>query len=114
MSKRIEKVNALIEKELGQIIFREIEFPQGVLATLTRVESSIDLFSARVYIGVLPQEKSKRVLEILNKMVFVLQKMLDKRLRMRPIPRIRFVEEKENVEAAKIDGILENLKKREK
>lgn len=114
MSKRIEKVNALIEKELGQIIFREIEFPQGVLATLTRVESSIDLFSARVYIGVLPQEKSKRVLETLNKMVFVLQKMLDKRLRMRPIPRIRFVEEKENVEVAKIDGILENLKKQKK
>lgn len=114
MSKRIERVNSLIQKELGQIILREIELPQDVLATLTRVESSIDLISARAYIAVLPQDKSERVLEILNKMVYMLQKMLDRRLRMRPIPRIRFVNEKQNVEAAKVEGILESLKKEKK
>lgn len=114
MSKRIERVNSLIQKELGQIILREIELPQDVLATLTRVESSIDLISARVYIAVLPQDKSERVLEILNKMVYILQKMLNKRLRMRPIPRIRFVKEKQNAEAAKVEEILESLKKEKK
>ncbi len=39
MSKRIPQVNQLIKKELSQIILREIEFPVGVLVTLTRVET---------------------------------------------------------------------------
>lgn len=114
MSKRIERVNSLIQKELGKIILREVELPAGVLATLTRVETSANLIDAKVYIAVLPSDKIKRVLEILNKIVYELQKILNKRLRMRPIPKIRFIEEKQTAEAAKIEGLLERLKKEEK
>jgi len=114
MSKRLERVNSLIKKELGQIILREIDFPEGALVTLTRVETSVDLANASIYIAVLPSEKAKRVLEILDKMVYELQKILNKRLRLRPIPKIKFVEEKETFKAAKIEGLLEELKKGEK
>jgi len=110
---RIEKVNSLIQEELGKIILKEIEFPQGSLVTLTRVETSIDLANARIYIAVLPQDNLKRVLEILGKMVFVLQKSLNKKLRMRPIPKIRFVEEKRTGEAANIESILAQIKDKE-
>lgn len=113
MSKRIERVNSLIQEELGKIICREIEFPVGSLVTTTRVETSIDLINAKVYIAVLPQDNCKRVLEILNKLVYMLQKMLDKRLRMRPVPKIRFVEEKQTGEAEKIERILGEIKHKE-
>ncbi len=113
VSKRIERVNSLIQKELGKIILREVELPVGVLSTLTRVETSVNLIDAKVYIAVLPLDKTKRVLEILNKIVYELQKILNKRLRMRPIPKIRFIEEKQTVEAAKIEGLLEEIKKEE-
>jgi len=114
MSNRIERVEALIQEELGKIILKEIEFPVGVLSTITRVSCSIDLANASVFVAVLPEDKSKRVLEILGKMVYVLQKLLDKRLRMRPIPKIRFVEEKQTVHAAKIEGLIREIKKGEK
>ncbi|MBU3934539.1 30S ribosome-binding factor RbfA [Patescibacteria group bacterium] len=114
MSKRIERINSLVEKELGQIILKEIEFPKDVLATLTRVKTSIDLANAKVYIAVLPPSQTEKVLGILNKMIYELQKILNKRLRMRPVPKIRFVEEEQNEEAAKIEGILEGLKNEEK
>ncbi|MBU4204954.1 30S ribosome-binding factor RbfA [Patescibacteria group bacterium] len=114
MSKRIERVNSLIQRELGQIIFKEIELPKDILVTLTKVETSIDLANAKVYIAILPSDKAERVLAILNKMVYGLQKTLNRRLRMRPIPKIRFVEEEQNIEAARIEGILEGLKNEEK
>lgn len=114
MSKRIEKVDSLIQEELGAIILKEVEFSVGTLVTITRVSSSPNLINAKVYIGVVPQEESKKVVDILNKLVFVLQKMLNKRLRMRPIPKIRFVKEEETARAARVEELLEELKKEEK
>ena len=111
MSKRIQRINQLIKKELSQIILREIEFPQDVLVTITRVETSPNLIESNVWISVLPEEKLKRILEILNKNIYFLQQKLNKRLKMRPIPRIRFLEEKKTAEAGKIEELLEELKK---
>jgi len=111
MSNRIQRINQLIKKELSQIILREIEFPQDVLVTITRVEISANLIEGNIWISVLPEEKLKRILEILNKNIYFLQQKLNKRLKMRPIPRIRFLEEKKTAEAGKIEELLEELKK---
>ena len=114
MSKRIQRINQLIKKELSQIILREIEFPQDVLVTITRVETSPNLIESNVWISVLPEEKLKIILEILNKNIYFLQQKLNKRLTMRPIPRIKFLEERKTSEASRIEEILEELKKEEK
>ena len=114
MSKRIQQVNQLIKKELSQILLKEIEFPQDVLVTITRIETSPNLIESNVWISVFPEEKSKRMLEILNKNIYFLQQKLNQRLKMRPIPKIKFLEEKKTAEAGKIEEILEELKKEEK
>lgn len=114
MSKRIQRVNQLIKKELSQIILKEIEFPQDVLVTITQVETSANLIDSNVWISVLPEERSKRILEILNKNIYILQQKLNQRLKMRPVPKIKFLEEKRTAEAGKIEEILEKLKKEEK
>jgi len=111
MGKRIEQVNQLIKEELSQIILREIELPSGILLTLTQVETSVDLRQAKVFISVIPEDKREKVLEELKKNIYDLQQKLNKRLNMRPVPKIRFIEEKETVEAGKIEEILERLKK---
>lgn len=110
MTNRISRLNQLIKKELSQIIFREIDFSQDILVTLTRVEVAKDLREANVWISTLPEKKSKKVLEILNKQIYFIQQKLGKRLKMKPIPMINFLEEKKTVEAGKIEAILENLK----
>ncbi|MDI6603098.1 MAG: 30S ribosome-binding factor RbfA [Patescibacteria group bacterium] len=113
-NKRIPRVNALIKRELSQFLLKEIEFPQDVLVTITRVETSPNLIESNVWISVFPVEKLKRILEILNKNIYFLQQKLNKRLKMRPIPRIKFLEERKTEEAGKIEEILEKLKKGEK
>jgi ribosome-binding factor A len=114
MGKRIERVNQLIKEELSGIILREIELPAGILLTLTRVETSVDLNQTKVFISVIPENKRKRVLKALEKSIYDLQQKLNKRLNMRPVPRIWFVEEKETAEAGRIEEILEELKKEKK
>jgi len=110
MSKRIQRVNQLIKKELGQIILREVEFPIDVLATVTRVETSVDLNQARVFLSCFPENKAKQILEILNRQIYDIQQKLNKRLKMKFIPRIEFREEKKTKEAGEIEEILEKLK----
>jgi ribosome-binding factor A len=114
MPKRIERVESVIQEELGKIIIKELEFPVGSLVTITRVSCSIDLANANVFVAVLPEANVKRVLEILGKVIYPVQQMLNKRLRMRPIPKIRFMEEKQTAHAAKIEGLIEEIKKEEK
>jgi len=114
VSNRIQRINQLIKKELSQIILKEIEFPQGVLVTVTRVETVSDLKESNIWISALPEEKLKRVLEILNKNIYFLQQKLNKRLKMRPLPRIKFLEERKTREAGQVEEILEELKKEEK
>lgn len=110
---RISRVNQLIKKELSKILFREIDFPEETLVTLTRVETSADLEEAKVYISVLPEDKFVKVFEMLDKLVYFLQQKLNKRLRMRPLPRIKFVEEKKTAEASRIEELLEQIRKEE-
>jgi len=125
MSERIPQVNQLIKKELSQIILKEVEFPSGVFVTVTRVETAVNLNQAKVYISIMftlhrnkvsdagSENKIKVALQILNQQIYELQQKLNQRLRMRPIPRIKFLEEKETSEAGKIEEVLEKLKNKE-
>ncbi|HDJ30483.1 30S ribosome-binding factor RbfA [bacterium] len=109
--RRILQVNELIKRELGKIISQNIDLSKEVVATITRINTSNNLIQAKVYVSVIPQEKSKEVLSILNKKVFDIQQKLNRRLRMRPVPKIIFVEEKETKKAQEIEKLLEEIKK---
>ena len=111
MSNRIPRANALIKKELSKILFQEIDFPPRVLVTITRVETLANLISAKIYISVIPENKAEEVLRILDKDIYNLQQQLNKRLKMRPVPKIGLKKEEKAKEAARIEEVLEQLKK---
>lgn len=112
-SQRIQKVNELLKRELGRIILKEIEFPRDVLATITRVETSPDLREAKIWVSVMPENQIVLVLRTLRKNIYDLQKKIDKRFKMRPVPKIKFVKEEKLKEAQKIEEILDKIKKNE-
>ena len=108
---RASRVNQLIKKELSQIILKEMDFPEKVLVTLTRVETSANLIQAKVYFSIIPESQSALALKILQGAIYRLQQKLNRRLRMRPTPKIIFVEEKATREAGKVEQLLEEIKK---
>lgn len=111
MTRRIQKINQLIKKEISQLLFKEVEFPRDTLVTVTRVVTSPDFLESKVYVSVMPEERFKKILEILNQKIYELQQKINKRLKMRPVPRIKFKEEKATSQAAKIEELLERIKK---
>lgn len=107
---RINRVNELIKEELGKIFLKEMEFPKDSLVTITRVETSSNMITTKVFISVIPDDKQERVLETLNRRVYFIQQMLNKCLNMRPVPKIIFYEEKKTEQAARVEEVLEELK----
>jgi ribosome-binding factor A len=111
MSKRIQRVNQLIKREISQLILREIEFPEDTLITITRVNSTPDLREAKVFVSVMPEEKKVKAFVSLNRKIYQLQQKINKRLKMKIVPKLIFVEEEMTASAARIEKILEELKK---
>jgi ribosome-binding factor A len=113
MSKRIEQVNSLLEHEIGKIILREFYFP-GTMITLTHVDASANLFEAKVFISCYPDKKLDEIIEILNKNIARIQHEINDKLKMRPVPRIKFFRDKDLAKAGKIEELLVKIKEEEK
>lgn len=106
MSERIRKVNKLIKEEIARLISVEVDFPGGVLVTVMRVETSLDLRYADVAVSVIPHSDADAALALLCDEIYGLQQQLNRRLHMKPVPKIRFVED---LSGEKVDRVNELL-----
>ncbi len=109
MSSRINRVNELIRTSISEIVSREIEFPSGIFVTFVKVDTSRDLRYARVFVSVYPETKFGKTMELLRKRMYLIQGVLNKKLNMKPLPRVKFVADKTEVEADKIEKILKEI-----
>lgn len=112
MYQRHQRVESLILEELNKIIIRELEF-DGALVTVTEVDVQKDLDYAIIMISVIPNEKSKEVLKILEKNRRRLQHLLLKKIQIKPLPEIRFEIDKGSERAAEIERTFMKLSKEE-
>lgn len=87
---------------------REIEFPAGILVTILGVKTTEDFKQAKIIISVFPFGKSELALEILNKNIYHIQQILNKKLRMRPVPKIFFRADATEENAGKVEILLKN------
>jgi len=111
---RKEKLDIMLQKELSRVLLKELDLPSNIVVTVTRVDVSSNGFSAKVYISVLPSEKNEQILKTLTRKVYFIQQALNKKFKIRPVPRIEFVKEKKTEEASRIELILKQIKDLEK
>ncbi|MBU1176848.1 MAG: ribosome-binding factor A [Patescibacteria group bacterium] len=109
MSQRIKRVNELLKHEISQLILREIDFPD-ILVTITDIDTSADLRHTKVKISALPQDKNELAIEIINQNIFRIQQKLNKKLHMKPIPKIRFEIDQVEIKAQRIEELLSKNK----
>lgn len=110
--RRIEKLNMLLLEELSKIIDREIEFSDGALVTVTRVSVSSDCNFADVFFSVLGKGREQKTLAILQKNVYAVQRLLRKAVRMRPVPKIRFLIDEAEMRREGVERSLAEIKKK--
>ena len=106
MTHRIEQINELIRHELTTLLLSEVEFPRDCLATVTFVTVSSDLRHAKVGISVLPLNRSGSVLATLRRNAGRLQFLLNKKLTVKPLPRLSFVIDDTEAKAAKVEAVI--------
>ena len=109
MSERIKKLNDLIRDEIAKILLAELEKDDGILVTVTSADVSPTLEHATIKISVFPLNKAKKVLLKIEKQIYHIQQLLNKRLAMRPVPKIRFEIDESEERANKIGEIMKNL-----
>ena len=113
MSNRVEKTNSLLQHEIGKILLRDFAFSPEILVSVTRVDCSANLIDAKVFISVFPETKLAGILNALQKSVYDIQYKINRTLRTRPIPKIRFVGDKNISEAGRIEELLTKVKNEE-
>lgn len=109
--RRLEKINVLLKEELARILELESDFRDDALVTVTRVEVSPDLHYAAVRVSIFEKEPN-RTLEILGKNVYNIQQILNRRLRMRPVPKIRFEIDEGEEKREVVEKSLAELKRK--
>lgn len=109
---RVKKFNELIKEELGKILFDFLDLKPGILVTITRVTTNPNLFSAAVYFSVYPSSEAEIILEKINRSIYQIQQLLNKTLRVRPVPKIIFKFDKNPEEAADVEKLIEEIKEK--
>jgi ribosome-binding factor A len=110
-TQRILRINKLIKQELGKIILTDVDFPKDIILTITKVKTSADLRYADVFISALPSDKDVEIEKMLKEDIYFIQGELNKKLHLKPLPRIRFVIDKSGEYVEKIDELIKKNKK---
>ena len=80
------------------------------MVTITRIGVSPDARYATAFISVIGSSE-KGTLEILGKNVYPIQQIVNRRLRMRPVPKIRFVIDEDEERREGVEKKLAELKR---
>ena len=88
MSRRTERINEQLREEISTLLTRQIKDPRlNAVISITRVVSSGDLRSARVYISVMGNQETKQTaLEGLQSAASFLRRELRDRINMKHTP----------------------------
>ena len=88
---RPRKVADLIQRELSDLLRREVRDPHVGMVTLTSVDVAPDLSHAKVYFTILDKEKQAATAKALQRAAGFLRSQLSHRMNMYTTPALRFV-----------------------
>ena len=116
-SQRQLRVGELVKQNLGELFIRnEAKIPSinSKLITVTEVRMTPDLKTARVYVIPLGGVETKETVRILTEYSHLVRKALSKRLDIKFLPKLTFVEDNSFEYAEKIEKIIRKNKENDK
>ena len=111
MSKRIERINFTIRKELGTLLSENINDPRfSIMTSITNVDTSPDLSNARVYVSIFGEE-SERIssMEALYSASNRLRNLLSKKIKIRKIPKLNFILDNDINYSSEMNELIDNV-----
>jgi ribosome-binding factor A len=108
------RFNKLLQEEISDIIQKRLNDPRIGFTSITRVEVTEDLRSAKIYFSVLEDSHSETTLQALQSASGLIRNELRHRIRARRIPELRFQEDKNIAYSVHMTKVLEQLRKEQK
>jgi len=112
-SQRQLRVGEMVKQNLGELFIRnEAKIPSisTKLITVTEVRMTPDLKTARVYVIPLGGIEMKETVRILTEYSHLVRRALSKRLDIKFLPKLTFVEDNSFEYAEKIENIIKKIK----
>ena len=110
MPLRMDKINALMKREISLMLHRDFNDSRFTFVTVTQVVVSPDLHQARVSFTVLGNdEKVQRTLEDLNRVRGFIRKLVGERVQLRYTPEIDFFYDKSVEYSDRIEKTIEEI-----
>ena len=116
-SQRQLRVGELVKQNIGELFIRnEAKIPSinSKLITVTEVRMTADLKTARVYVIPLGGVETKEIVRILTEYSHIVRRALSKRLDIKFLPKLTFVEDNSFEYAEKIEKIIKKNKENDK
>ena len=116
-SQRQLRVGELVKQNLGELLIKnEAKIPliNSKLITVTEVRMTPDLKTARVYVIPLGGVDTKETVRILTEYSHLVRRALSKRLVIKFLPKLTFVEDNSFEYAEKIEKIIKKNKENDK
>ncbi len=110
-SRRSRQVGDVVRAELARLLREELRDPDIGFATITDVQMSADLRSARVFVSVLgPADRFRKAVAALNRAAGHLRGPVGRGCGLRHAPELHFVEDHGIERGARIEELLRDLK----
>ena len=108
--KRADRVAGQVQKDLSDLLAKEIRDPRLDSVTILRVDLSDDLRSARVYFSVSQGEERKDAAAAGFKSASgYLKRQLGRRLELRYMPELKFIYDESFDRATRVNKILQTI-----
>lgn len=106
---RSRRVAEQIKRELSSLIATEVKDPRAALAVVTDVEVSRDLAHAKVYVSTADLDSDgEGLVSGLTRAAGFLRGRLGTSMRVRTVPALRFIEDRTEREAARMDQLIQD------
>jgi ribosome-binding factor A len=114
-SHRMERVNTLMQREISELIQRELRDPRlGECVSVTEVSVSPDLRYAKVYVSSMDgEQKEAQVLAALNSASGFLRTALARKVRLRRMPELHFEWDNSIEKGDRILRLIDEVTRRE-
>lgn len=110
MANKKERIHALIQKNLSDIIIFNMKNPLMRLASVNSIDLTNDYSYCKVYISHLKQESIDEVVEALNKSKGFIRSELARKMDIYKVPELTFVRDETFDNGERIESIIKELK----
>jgi ribosome-binding factor A len=113
-TKRTERVAEQIQREISDILIKDINDPRIGFVTITEVRISDDLQNARVFASILGDEKKQEEsMQGLRSATPYIQREVGRRIRLRVTPQLHFTLDSSVERGARTEQLLREVRERD-